>query len=53
MFKRVVILISVISLSPVLGGQLTNDGWDCEDGTTWTDRFICDGYSQCDDEYVT
>ena len=50
MLIRVVILISVMSLSPVSGGQLTNEGWDCEDGTTWTDRFICDGYSQCDDD---
>ena len=48
MISGVVILVSVTST--VLGGQLTNEGWDCEDGTTWDDRFICDGYSQCDDD---
>ena len=35
--------------SPVLGGHLTNDGWDCGDGQSWGDEEICNGYDQCDD----
>ena len=35
--------------SPVLGGYLTDDGWDCGDGETWKDEAICDGHNQCDD----
>ena len=35
--------------SPVLGGYLTDDGWDCGDGEILVDEFICDGHNQCDD----
>ena len=33
----------------VRAGELTNDGWECG-GDLWDDRFICDGFVQCDDD---
>ena len=42
-------LCLLLVTSPVLGGHLTNTGWDCGDGTTWEFKHICDGYNQCDD----
>ena len=42
-------LCLLLVTSPVLGGHLTNNGWDCGDGMTWGFEDICNGHNQCDD----